>query len=339
MKKREKIIIYLLLILLVLIPSYFIFFSNKFSSCNDGTGYNECSKIKPYICLNGTLTESVSVCGCSNSSEVFLSACVNDYKTNPKNMTLNYVLKGKKGSINFTLYQGLYDYLLNVPRYIDTKENPTLLDFKLRSLDEKNQRELLLPLVVYIQNLAEEKDDQARIAISLVQNIPFGSANKTFQIGQFDFEYYRYPYEVLYENQGVCGEKSELLAFLLRELGYGNAFLYYSKENHEAMGIRCPIEKGIDGTGYCFIETTGPSVITDNETEYVLGQLNSTPELIQISGGLSFGENNFYEYNDARILDKIREQARKYGTINFVQNIQFQSLKKKYGLVTYEYSF
>lgn len=341
MIKKKVIIFYLALVLILLIPSYFIFFRDKFIRCNDGTEHNECSKIQPYLCLDGTLIESPSICECAYTLVLNSSgACVNDYKINPKKITFNYTLNGKKGEINFTSYQGIYDYLSNLPRYINAKENLTLFDFKSKSVNEERQKALLLPLVIEIQNLAEDKDDQARIAISLVQNIPFGSSNKFFKIGSLDFEYYRYPYEVIYENQGVCGEKSALLAFLLKELGYGSAFLYYPKENHEAMGIKCPSEKGIDGAGYCFIETTGPSIITDNKTEYISsGKLDSTPEIIPISYGESFGEKNFYEYKDAAVLDKIRERERKYGTINFIQNMQFQSLKKRYGLISYEYTF
>jgi len=37
---------------------------------------------------------------------------------------------------------------------------------------------------------------------------------------------------VLYEDKGVCGEKSLLLAYLLRELGYGVVLFEFKPENH-----------------------------------------------------------------------------------------------------------
>lgn len=316
---------------------FYSFFFNKSTTCNDGTGSNGCSKIKPYFCVNGSLMEKASVCGCNNLSEVKGNKCISEYQIEPKTITLNYTLKGKKGNINFIVYKKLSDYLSKLPRYIDSEENKTtLLDFKLKSLNEEQQRELLLPLVVEIENLAKNKDDQARIAVSIIQNIPFGNSNKTLKFGNIDIEYYRYPYEVLYDLQGVCGEKSELLAFLLREIGYENAFLYYSAENHEAMGIKCPVKKSLNNTGYCFIETTGPSIITDYKTEYLaIEQLTSFPEIIPVPGNLSFGENNFYEYRDAKILDKIREKVKNYGTINYIQHLQFNNLKEKYGLASF----
>ncbi len=324
--------VFSVVILLIIGSIYFIFFKPK--TCNDGTIYNECSMIKPYFCEDGVLIEKSSVCGCSNLSNAEEDKCISEYQDEPKKITLNYVLKGKEGSIDFAVYKELSDYLSELPRYIDSGEDEvTLLDFKLKSMNEEQQRELLLPLIIEIENLAKDKDDQARIAISIVQNIPFGSSNKTIRYGSISIEYYRYPYEVLYDFQGTCGEKSELLAFLLKGLGYGNAFFYYNKENHEAMGIKCPVKKSLNNSGYCFIETTGPSIISDSETEYLsVVQLSSTPEIIPLDGNFSFGETNFYEYYDAKDLDKIRERAREQGTISYIQHIRFNILKKRYGL-------
>ncbi|MDD5012223.1 MAG: hypothetical protein PHQ66_01075 [Candidatus Nanoarchaeia archaeon] len=324
------------------IISCLILSSLKIPACNDETPFNNCSEIKPYFCSNGTLIEKASVCGCRNSAKIDGDKCISEYQTQPKNIALNYTLNGKKGEINFVAYKNLSDYLSDIPRYITPVdgEEATLRDFRMKSLDEKKQRELLLPLVVAIENSAKNRDDQARIAVSIVQNIPFGSSNKTIKLLDLDLEYYRYPYEVLYDVEGVCGEKSELLSFLLRELGYETAFLYFPNENHEAIGIKCPARKSFNSVGYCFIETTGPSIITDYKTEYVsVGQLDSFYEIIPIEGNLSFGESNFYEYSDAKTLNKIRQTSREYGAINYIEHLQFRHLVEKYGLVTFEYKF
>jgi len=177
------------------------------------------------------------------------------------------------------------------------------------------------------------KDDQARIAISLVQKIPFGISDRKIKFGERDVDYSRYPYEVLYEGQGTCGEKSTLLALLLRELGYGVVLFYYEKENHESLGIKCPLEEGYKGTGYCFVETTGPAIISDDRIAYSGGiWLNSIPQIMLISEGITFGENNFYEAGDANILQKIRE-----GDFVFFGDSKRDKLVWKYGLVE-EYS-
>ena len=327
--------------LIFLIIFFFLFLYKPVHFCNDGTIYSNCSSIKPYFCANGEIIENASFCGCSNNSAIHGNSCFSSYQYNPKNITLNYTIDGNSGNISFVVYGKLSDHLSKLPRYMQYTPNSSsvLLDFKIRSLDNPEQNDLLAPLIIAIQNLTANKDDQARIAISIVQNIPFGSSNKTLKFGAINVDYYRYPYEVLYDLQGVCGEKSELLAFLLRGIGFESAFIYYAPENHEALGIKCPVQKSLNNTGYCFVETTGPSIITDYQTEYVgLGQLKSTPEIIPVpDGDVSFGEktNSFYEYDDAKILDAIRQRAEDYGTINFIQHLQYQELKKKYGLVSF----
>ncbi len=339
MNKKKVIIISLGIFSALCISIVLFFILSKPHTCNDGTLYGSCSETKPYFCSEGILIEKASSCGCYNSSQVKGDKCFSVYETNPLDITLYYTLRGEKYEIGFTVYRGMADYLSELPRYIDSKDKePTLLDFKMLSLDDEKQKALLLPLAIAIKNSAKSKADQARIAINIVQNIPFGNSNKTIKFGNTLIDYQRYPYEVLYDMQGVCGEKSALLVFLLREIGYGSAFLYYNLENHEAVGIKCPVKKSLDNTGYCFIETTGPSIITDDKVDYVgLIGLKSDPEIVPISDGLSFGESNkFYEYKDARDLNDIRQEMMDEGMINFFQHLQFKGIKKKYGLDSFE---
>ncbi|MCK9569179.1 hypothetical protein M0R72_09575 [Candidatus Pacearchaeota archaeon] len=336
MEKRIILVISLLGIFILSIGVYLLFFSSSMKTCNDGTLYAQCSKIQPYYCFMGDLVEMASVCGCSNFSVVEGNKCLSQYKEGGKIVTLNYVLRGEEGKIDFIVYEKLYNYLADIPRFVDFQENFTLLDFRLRMLDDENQRELLLPLVAEIQDITKNKEDQARIAISLVQNIPFGGSDKIVRFGNIVSEYQRYPYEVLYDNEGVCGEKSELMIFLLREIGYGAAFLYYSGENHEAVGIKCPKEYGVDDSEFCFVETTGPSIITDDKTEYItFSELKSYPQvLIASNDGLAFQKYE-YEYIDAKNMIAIRKSAKDDGIINYIQYLQYKILKSKYGLVSF----
>ncbi|MEK6913931.1 MAG: hypothetical protein AABW47_04665 [Nanoarchaeota archaeon] len=340
---KKGVIVYSVVVffILIIVLGMFVIFFKKDFACSDGTKNNECSDVKPYYCLNENFINNASFCGCSSISTAEGNNCVSKYKTEARNITLNYTLRGEGGSIDFVVYKGIYDYLLKVPRYIDSSKNPTLLDFKLKNLDEESQEEFLFPLVVQIQEITKNKEDQARIAISLVQNIPFGYSNKSVYFSRTNkIDYQRYSYEVLYDLQGICSEKSGLLIFLLRKLGYGTAFIYYPVENHEATGIKCPISKSLINTEYCFIETTGPSIIGDSKTELTgIVELNSTPQVIIISNGTSFGKD-MYEYPDVRNLIKIRENMRKYGAINQIQSNQFKDLKKKYGLIDFDsYTF
>lgn len=304
--------------------------SQKIRTCGDGTFYDTCSLRKPYFCEEGILVEKASICGCNDILNKLGNSCFSKYQTNPKDLTLNYVLRGEEREIVFTVYEGMADYLPGVSRaiYYEGDERPSRADFKLKSMNEEEQREFLLPLVTKIQSITSDEEDQVRIAISLVQSIPYGSSEKTVSFVGNQVDYSRYPYEVLYDNQGICGEKSALLAFLLREMGYEIVFFYHALENHESLGIRCPVEQSLDNTGYCFIETTAPSIITDNSIEYVGGiTLNSEPQVILISKGASIG-SDWYEYEDAGDMKKIRG-----GEFLLFKNSKLNNLKEKYGLV------
>jgi len=287
--------------------------------CGDGTLDGACSLIEPYFCLNGTLIEKASVCSCPEILTIQGDLCISKYQTTPKNITLKYVLRGKENKLNFTVYKGLVDYISLLPISLFYKDEKfSRSDFELRNINEKEQRELLLPLVIKIQNIAKNKEDQVRIATSIVQEIPYGESERIVGLGKnHQINYSRYPYEVLYESEGACGGKSELLAFLLKELGYGVILFYYPSENHQALGVKCPSEYSLDNTDYCFIETTRPSIISNDQGYYSgWGKLTSRPQIISISKGDSLGEN-LYEYEDAKDLIKISEVIEEKGKILF----------------------
>lgn len=326
--------IFVVLIFVLIIGNGFL---NKIRSdketlfCGDGTLYDSCSSTKPYFCSEGFLEPRASTCGCPALLTKQEEYCVSKYQTDPKVVELNYILRGEKRVVDFPVYRGMADYLSGLTQSIfySSGETPSRADFKLKNIDEEEQRELLLHLVKEIQDITGDEEDQARIAISLVQNIPFGFSGEEVKLGGGrTINYSRYPYEVLYDVEGICGEKSELLAFLLRELGYGVAFFYHADENHESLGIECPVKQSLGETGYCFIETTGPSIITDDSIEYVGGiGLNSKPEVIPISAGASLGEN-LYEYDDAEVMKKLRN-----GGFLLFKKLRLNILKEKYGLI------
>ena len=190
---------------------------------------------------------------------------------------------------------------------------------------------MLLPIVKQIQNLANDKDDQVRIAISVVQNIPWGISDKKVQFGNNQLDYSRYPYEVFYGSEGSCGEKSELLAFLLKELGFEVVIFYNQQENHESVGIKCASQETWHSSGYCFVETSGPSIITDNTLVYDNGViLSSQPDILLISSGL-FLKEDLYEYEDSKELEGIRKRMAT-GKLNFYDEWKYNNLREKYGL-------
>ncbi|MDK2796308.1 MAG: hypothetical protein PWQ22_531 [Archaeoglobaceae archaeon] len=276
--------------------------------CEDGTVYGSCSINKPYYCLNGTLVKKASICGCSKDEVAKGDDCRPKYETDPVEITLNYVLRGETKSIRFTAYGGLKSYLASIPRYYYcTPECPSDRELELRFLNEEKQYKYLVALVEEIKKRAEG-DDQARIAISLVQNIPYDY--ESLRTGVYKN---RYPYEVIYDKKGICAEKSRLLAFILRELGYGVVLFEFEVEDHMAVGIKCPMRYSYRNSSYCFIETTSPTIVTYSEGEYVgAGKLRSMPEIIFVSDGKSF-ESVWEEYNDAQEFIRLEKLAEASG--------------------------
>ena len=140
----------------------------------------------------------------------------------------------------------------------------------LRYVNESIQRVELQNLASKIKQLTPNEDDQARIAISLVQNIPYDwNALSTNSLD------WKYPYEVLYTNTGVCSQKSMLLVCLLRELGYGCSILEFS--NHAAVGIACPSQYAYY-SGYAFVNTSDHNY-SCYENYVSLGKLPSAQDM------------------------------------------------------------
>jgi len=259
----------------------------------------------------------------------FVSAV--DYETNEKEINLKYILNGEEGVIDFVVYGGVMDYLDELPESIISinGETPLLADFKLKHINEEIQREYLIELVDKIKEADKDKIDQVRIAVSIVQNIEYSKSDKITTLNsKQETEYLRWPYEVLYDGQGICGEKSELLAFLLKELGFEIGMFRYVDEDHEVVALKCPDNYDVENTGYCFVETTGPSIITDDAIEYVGGiSLMSFPLLIELYGGEQL-DKGLREYKDAKLMKKIRQ-----GKFVFFKKWRLNRLNERYGLV------
>lgn len=273
----------------------------------------------------------VGMSGCSDFEESFndfigIEPDVKDLMTNPKNVTLTFRYENSNWTFNYTVYQGLNDYLAGLDDsisgyYVLTK------NFIMRDIDQKHQKELLSPLIDVIQDFADNKDDQARIAVSIVQNIPYDYEEANALLRDT-----KYPYEVLYNLKGVCGEKSCLLTFMLRELGFGVAIFEFEDDNHRAVGIECPIEYSYRDSGYCFVESTKPVIITFSESNYTnVGKLGSC-EVIEICQGYSFGSVSEEYYDAIEYYNLIEKSNRNDGILNHNDYDRWLELKNKYGI-------
>jgi len=261
------------------------------------------------------------------------SANPGEASSKEKEVSFNYFFNGEYSKLDFIVYEEIYNYLESLPRSISYSgnESPNRADFINLKIQDEIQLQEIKKLVLAIQNLApENKVDQARIAISLVQNIPYSSSEDKINFAGSSISKSRFPYQVLYDNGGNCEEKSELLILILRELGYGVSAFYYGPENHESVGIKCPLVESLDKTGYCFVETTAPSIIGDNGGDYPgTGKLLSKPDFLFIEDGLSLPKH-IREYQDASRIIKIRE--RKIVFILSRDNF-FNKIYERYGIL------
>ena len=327
--KKFFFIVFVIVFAFFLLGLFFYFFLEDTLDCGDGTHSGECSVNKPYYCSNGKLISHSSLCGCSDDLLPEREICMSSYYDNEVKIRLNYTVNGKDDYIDFLMFKDLVDCFADLPRSIehDSGVYPDRIDFKMKFINNSIQREALVPLVVAIQNKAKSKEEQARIAISLVQNLEYsGLANIGF--GFNNIQDIKYPYELLYAGEGICSETSDLLSFLLKELGYGTVIFYYSYENHEAVGIKCPAEYSLRDSGYCYVETTRPAIISDSYIGEVGGvQLKTIPEILFISSGISL-DDKMYEYNDAKEFVKLKTE-----NMVFFRKLRFNKLKSKYGLL------
>ncbi len=355
-EKQRKIfnLLKIVAIVILLIGAFFIIRSYLSTNvCSGGTLPGLCSKEKPYYCENGTLYEKASTCGCQDGLEVVNETCIKiaspqtldvteqkhneiiespRFEDNPKEIGMLYTLNGSQRYINITVYEGLNDYLAEIPRYYICESTcPSQADIERMIIDEPIEKNYLNALVDQIKLETNNNDDRARIAISLVQTIPYDMSIilKSEEVG------YRYPYEVLYDHTGICGEKSRLLAYLLKELGYGVVLFVFEEENHMAVGIKCPTEYSFKGSEYCFVESTTPSIITDSRGSYGFygmdTRLESQPEIVKVSDGRGL-DSVKQEYNDARDWRNLAETE----YLDSYYYYLYEKLSKKYGIMYVE---
>lgn len=247
--------------------------------------------------------------------------------------SFDYVLRGRTSTISLNLYSGVYQEITSksLPstciRYnYDTRSctNEEIQQYYRNYIDEPNQKKYLDNLVQSIKSQTSNRDDQVRIAISLVQQIPYDYSrlnSPTFKM--------RTPYEVLYDDRGICSEKSMLLAYLLRELGYGVVLFEFPAQNHMAIGVKSPSQYGFKNTGYAFVESAAPSIPTNDQGDYVgVGKLTGAPTVLSVSTGDSF-DSISEEYQDAQRYNTLISMG---SVLDESSYYQWVSVVQKYGI-------
>jgi len=219
----------------------------------------------------------------------------NNFKQTPKTTSYSYIVGGNRDSISFTTYGGLADYFSKESHtYRYDAEKEVIVEL----LENDYQDEYLQPLIEAIRKKSNNPDTQAKIAISFVQHIPYNWKG----LYGISMDWY-YPYETLHNNKGVCADKSLLLAFLLNELGYDTVLFEFS--NHMAVGVKSSSNYDFYDTGYAFIETTRPTIITFIPDTYYGGfTVSSNPHIIHLNGGKKVLDVS-NEYRDALTMKQL----------------------------------
>ena len=243
-----------------------------------------------------------------------------------------YTLNGNQGFVPIKIYTGVNNYITSLgPIYTGSDFNAVV--------SNEIQREYIMPMVNEINHSAKNPDDAARIAINLVQHIKY-DANalneiqvNTSKSGQLYIG--RYPYTILFQQWGgICGEKSFLLALLLKELGYNVALIQFdfgnNQSGHMAVGIKVQAQYAFKNTGYALLESTAPTIPSFDG--YYLAGINApissfTPtKVIKISDGTSF-DSIGSEFSDAQIEQSIYSEWGKVNAAAIEVNASVQQLK------------
>ena len=120
----------------------------------------------------------------------------------------NYTLRGQTDTISIPVYS---DAFLHYSCIANTTRGNYSAIYK-NYIDDPELKQYLEPLVSDIKTRSSDPDDQARIAISLVQQIPYDlDAADALEKANYQSTI-PHPYETLYHNKGICEDKAILLA-------------------------------------------------------------------------------------------------------------------------------
>ena len=242
-----------------------------------------------------------------------------DYRQSPKTTSFSYVIDGNRRFMNFTTFGGLSDFFSSKSHsYHYDPDNGVIMDL----LENEVQNENMRLFIDMIRKRSITSDDQAKIAISLVQRIPFNGT----KYSRTATDWY-YPYETVHNNKGSAADKSVLLAYLLNELGFETVLFEFS--NHIVVGVKSSSKYAFYDTGYAFIETTRPTIITyEPDTSYGGFGISQNPRIIHLTGGKRVLDVST-EYGDAMRMKQLEKMG---GSLNQSYRAELSKISEKYDL-------
>jgi len=182
---------------------------------------------------------------------------------NETKRVFNWEYRNEKYTLTENLDQGAYDFYKAQPKvfsYSGELQSNWADEYYGMFLKSAIGDESIVTLAKDLQNLGKVhklSDDQiVDLTLSFVQAIAYDDAKAKNILAKKGTETVLYPYETLFEQKGVCSDKSLLAIAILRQMGYGAAIFAFEDDNHTAIGIACPKEYSTYGSGYCYGETT-----------------------------------------------------------------------------------
>lgn len=184
------------------------------------------------------------------------------------NKNFYYYNRGIKEKYSTTMYGEINDYLTIIPSWYRCMKDCNTLSCQNncgsrenlinKQINEFVSQSQLSQISNRFKSLPISEENKVRSIANMVQQIDYFIEHDASEInGEL------YPYQVLYIGIGVCGEKSNLLINLLKNMGYKTAYIYLPNINHAAVGIGCSGAYEFHNSGYCYIESTGPNIISD----------------------------------------------------------------------------
>lgn len=225
------------------------------------------------------------------------------------NTTANFTFKYQTAVYNLSLSLSptLFTAYQNSPKILTYNANNPPANprdaFYAMFLQAKANDLTLPDLVTQLQATATANnwtsDQLAEFTLAFVQYIPYDSAKLNTNPDRNLNPYY--PYETLYLDRGVCSDKTFLAVSLLRRLGYGAVIMDFPDINHSAVGLQCLVVDSLNGSGYCYAETTN---------YFPLGVIPQS-----ISGQAQTSVNDFSNLFNSAVLGQIEKYQATTGKI------------------------
>lgn len=242
--------------------------------------------------------------------------------------------RGQKYKLEFVMHQSVYEYYNKQPKaYSYVGQEPPLgweeeyyAMFTKGNASDNSIQSLARGLEELGKTRKLSEDQMVDLVLAFVQSIPYDELKAKNILTSGGDEKMLYPYELLWEQKGVCSDKSILAYVILKEMGYGTALFTYKESNHMAVAVQCPESYSTYRSGYCYAETTSsgnkigiiPSIDAENSKAVNLSSYD-----------LSQAQNiNLKELGQIEI--NLKTQGKEYGGIIETEKLaeEMESLKK-----------